>query len=386
MFGAMSYSALQIYWWFIISLLGALLVFMMFVQGGQTLVGQLAKNDTQRKLVINAVGSRWDITFTTLVTFGGAFFASFPLFYATSFSGAYWVWMLILFSFIIQAVSYEYREKARNFLGTKTYDAFLFINGLFAPLLLGAAVGTFFTGAPFKVNFANVAAGKAVTQWVGPLHGLEAVLFFNKNNALANIALGIAVVFLTRVLGNLFVINRVDDEEIVERASKQVRMCTIGFLVFFLFFIGYIFLMKGFDVTSTGEVVRVKYKYFHNFLQWYVLVPFLVGVVLFLYGVFRGAFKKAQGAFWWTSFGTVLVVLSLFFMAGYNHTPYYPSWADLNSSLTIHNSSSSKTTLVVMSYVSLLVPFVLAYIWYAWSQLLHKKFDKSDVEGEESVY
>jgi len=381
MFETMTTEALQNYWWFIISLLGALLLFLMFVQGGQTLVGQLAKNETQRKIIINAIGRRWDLTFTTLVTFGGAFFASFPLFYSTSFGGAYWVWILILFSFIVQAVSYEYRDKVNNFLGTKTYDAFLFANGLLAPILLGAAVGTFFTGSEFTVNFSNVLDGKVISQWTGPAHGLEAAL------NLTNLSLGLAVFFLTRVLGNLFLIHQVADPEIVDNASKWLKKCTIAFLIFFFLFLGLILTKDGFAVDpETGKIFMEPYKYLHNLLQPLNIILFLVGVVLFLYGIYLGSFKKSGNGFWFTGVGTVLVVLVLFFIAGYNNTAFYPSTADLQSSLTIRNASSSRFTLVVMSYVSLLVPFVLAYIWYAWHQLMKKKVDEADVVNDDMSY
>ncbi len=381
MFEAMSTADLQAYWWFIISLLGALLLFLMFVQGGQTLVGQIAKDDTQRQIIINAIGRRWDLTFTTLVTFGGAFFASFPLFYSTSFGGAYWVWMLILFSFIIQAVSYEYRTKLHNLLGTKTYDTFLLINGIVAPVLLGAAVGTFFTGSQFTVQFDNVFDGKIISQWTGPAHGLEAAL------NITNLALGLTVLFLARVLGNLYFINQIDHEEIVDRAAKQLRRCIIGFLVFFFLFLGLILTKEGFAVDpQTGKVYMEKYKYLHNLLQPYILIPFLVGVVLFLWGVYIGSFKKSRNGFWFSGAGTVLVVLALFFMAGYNNTAFYPSTADLQSSLTIHNASSSRFTLVTMSYVSLMVPFVVAYIWYAWHALMKKKVSEDDVTKDDMAY
>ena len=381
MFSAMSLEALQEYWWFIISLLGALLVFLMFVQGGQTLFMQLAKDKTQRDIIINAIGRRWDLTFTTLVTFGGAFFASFPLFYSTSFGGAYWVWILILFSFIVQAVSYEYRNKKANFLGSKTYEWFLFLNGLLAPLLLGTAVGTFFTGSQFIVKFDNVYESGVISQWKGPAHGLEAAL------NIANLSLGLAVLFLTRVLGNLYLIHQVDHDEIIENAAKWTKRCTIGFLVFFFIFLGIILTKEGFAYNpETGQIYLEKYKYLHNLLQWYILLPFLVGVVLFLWGVYLGGWKKSRSAFWIAGLGTVLVVLALFFMAGYNNTAFYPSTADLQSSLTIRNASSSRTTLVTMGYVSLLVPFVLAYIWYAWSQLMRKKVDEADVKNDDMAY
>ncbi len=388
MFEALSTPALQGYWWFIISLLGALLLFLMFVQGGQTLVGQLAKDDTQRKIIINAIGRRWDLTFTTLVTFGGAFFASFPLFYSTSFGGAYWVWILILFSFIVQAVSYEYRDKVHNFLGTKTYDIFLFLNGLLAPILLGAAVGTFFTGSNFTVQFDNVYNSHVISQWTKPTHGLEAIwaTYNGYPSFLVNLSLGLAVFFLTRVLGNLYLIHQVDNEEIKENAAKWLKRCTSAFLVFFLLFLGLILTKEGFAVNpETGEVYLEKYKYLHNLLQPVNLILFLVGLVLFLWGVFKGL-KKDEKAFWFTGAGTVLVVLVLFFIAGYNNTAFYPSVADLQSSLTIHNASSSRFTLVTMSYVSLLVPFVLAYIWYAWSQLMKKKVNEADVSDDDMSY
>ncbi len=389
MFSAMSLEALQAYWWFIISLLGSLLIFLMFVQGGQTLFMQLAKDQTQRDIIINAIGRRWDLTFTTLVTFGGAFFASFPLFYSTSFGGAYWVWIIILFSFIIQAVSYEYRNKASNFLGQKTYEWFLVINGVLAPVLLGAAVATFFTGSEFTVNFSNVYSGKVISQWQNPLHGLEVAIAYKYPliNTIANLSLGLAVLFLTRVLGNLFLIHQIDHQEIIDRAAKQVRKCTIMFLVFFFIFLGIILTKEGFAVDpATGKIYMQKYKYLHNLLQLYVLIPFLVGVVLFLWGIYLGSWKKSGNGFWVSGIGTVLVVLALFFMAGYNNTAFYPSITDLQSSLTIHNASSSRFTLVTMGYVSLMVPFVLAYIWYAWSQLMHKKVDEKDVKEDDMAY
>ena len=381
MFESMSMEALQNYWWFIISLLGALLLFLMFVQGGQTLVGQLAKDETQRQIIINAIGRRWDLTFTTLVTFGGAFFASFPLFYSTSFGGAYWVWILILFSFIVQAVSYEYRAKKNNFLGTKTYDTFLVVNGTLAPILLGAAVGTFFTGSEFTIEFSNVLDGKIISQWTGPAHGLEAAL------NLTNLSLGLTVLFLTRVLGNLYLIHQVDNDEIVQNAANWLKKSTIGFLVFFFLFLGLILTKDGFAVNpETGEIFMEPFKYLHNLLQPLNLILFLIGVVLFLFGIYKGAFQKSRNGIWFTGVGTVLVVLVLFFIAGYNNTAFYPSTADLQSSLTIRNASSSRFTLVVMSYVSLMVPFVLAYIWYTWSQLMKKKVDEADVANDDMAY
>ena len=384
MFENMSHLALQQYWWIIISLLGSLLVFLMFVQGGQTLVSQLAKTSTERKILYNSVGRRWDITFTTLVTFGGAFFASFPLFYSTSFGGAYWVWMLILFSFIIQAVSYEYRTKPKNFLGEKTYNTFLFINGLVATILLGIAVGTFFTGSDFSVDKLRLAesGNNVISQWKGPAHGLEAAL------NLTNLSLGLAIFTLSRILGSLYFINNVDNKVIVHRASQLLKFCSIAFLVFFLLFTRLILTGEGFAVNpETQEVYMEKYKYLHNFIQMpVVLVIFLLGVVGVLAGIYIGAFKKSGKGIWFAGAGTILTVLSIFLLAGFNNTAFYPSTYDLQSSLTIQNASSSKYTLTVMSYVSLLVPFVIAYIWYSWKSLNKKKINEEDIINDDMAY
>jgi len=384
MFENMSHLALQQYWWIIISLLGSFLVFLMFVQGGQTLVSQLAKTDTERKILFNSIGRRWDVTFTTLVTFGGAFFASFPLFYSTSFGGAYWVWMLILFSFIIQAVSYEYRTKPKNFLGEKTYNTFLFINGLVATVLLGIAVGTFFTGSDFSVDRLRLTetGNNVISQWKGPAHGLEAAL------NLTNLCLGLAIFTLSRILGALYFINNIDNKVIVHKASQLLKLCSIAFLVFFLLFTGLILTREGFAVNPvTREVYMENYKYLHNLIQMpVVLVIFLLGVVGVLAGIYMGAFKKSGKGIWFAGAGTILTVFSIFLLAGFNNTAFYPSTYDLQSSLTIQNASSGKYTLTVMSYVSLLVPFVIAYIWYSWKSLNKKKINEEDISNDDMAY
>lgn len=384
MFNNLSYLTLQQYWWIIISVLASLLVFMMFVQGGQTLVWQLAKNQKERSILINSIGRKWDLTFTTLVTFGGAFFASFPLFYSTSFGGAYWVWMLILFSFIIQAVSYEYRTKANNLLGTKTYDIFLIINGVLATVLIGTAVGTFFTGSEFSVDRINITniSDSAISRWETPTHGLEAA--FN----ITSLSLGLAIFFLARVLGLLYFINNIDNDGLVKRASKQLKICSIPFLVFFLLFVGLVLTKDGFAVNPvTKEVFMESFKYFHNLIEMpIVLILFLIGVVGVLYGIFLGAFKISGKGIWFAGLGTVLTVFSIFLLAGFNNTAFYPSTFDLQSSLTIENSSSSKYTLTVMSYVSLLVPFVIAYIWYTWRMLSARKVSEADIANDPMKY
>lgn len=384
MFSNLSYLTLQQYWWIIISVLASLLVFMMFVQGGQTLVWQLAKNQKERSILINSIGRKWDLTFTTLVTFGGAFFASFPLFYSTSFGGAYWVWMLILFSFIIQAVSYEYRTKANNLLGTKTYDIFLIINGVLATVLIGTAVGTFFTGSEFSVDRINITniSDSAISRWETPTHGLEAA--FN----ITSLSLGLAIFFLARVLGLLYFINNIDNDGLVKRASKQLKICSIPFLVFFLLFVGLVLTKDGFAVNPvTKEVFMESFKYFHNLIEMpIVLIMFLIGVVGVLYGIFLGAFKISGKGIWFAGLGTVLTVFSIFLLAGFNNTAFYPSTFDLQSSLTIENSSSSKYTLTVMSYVSLLVPFVIAYIWYTWRMLSARKVSEADIANDPMKY
>jgi len=374
MFESMELSSLQQYWWIIISILGAALVFLLFVQGGQTLLFQVAKNDTERSLLINTLGRKWELTFTTLVTFGGAFFASFPLFYSTSFGGAYWVWMLILFGFIVQAVSYEFRSKIGNFLGKRTYEIFLFANGLLATVLLGAAVSTFFTGSAFTVDEYNL------SKWDLPTHGLEAA--FN----IQNLCLGLAVFFLSRMLGAMYFINTIQHEQIIERSKKQVLWNGLIFVVFFLSFLGMLLTQEGYTVNNS--IVSLEaYKYLHNLLAMpIVLVMFLIGVVLVLLAWFRSFTKAINRAFWCASTGVVLVVLALFFIAGFNNTSFYPSYTHLQSSLTIYNASSSHYTLTVMSYVSLFVPVVILYIALAWKSLAKKKIDTTELENNSHVY
>lgn len=379
-----TYIFLQHYWWFIISLLGALLVFLLFVQGGQTLIYTLGKTDMERTMIVNALGRKWEFTFTTLVTFGGAFFASFPLFYSTSFGGAYWVWMAILFCFVVQAVSYEYRSKPNNFLGHKTFEVFLFINGLFGTVLLGTAVGTFFTGSQFsvaKINLTNI-SNPVISSWETPWHGLEAAL------NLHNVALGLAVFFLARVLAILYFMNHINHPEIFARSRKHLLYNAIPFLVFFLTFVIWLFIREGFAVNpTTGDVFMQKHKYLLNLIQMpVVLVLFLGGVVLVLWGIAKSLAKPYTKGIWFTGIGTVLTVLSLFLIAGYNNTAYYPSTFNLQHSLTIFNSSSSKFTLTVMSFVSLLIPFVAAYIWYAWKSINVKKIDEEEMKNETHVY
>jgi cytochrome d ubiquinol oxidase subunit II len=379
MFENLSHLALQQYWWLIIAVLGAILVFMMFVQGGQTLIRQIASDETERSMLINTIGKKWDLTFTTLVTFGGAFFASFPLFYSTSFGGAYWVWMLILFSFIIQAVSYEFRTKPENLLGKKTYDTFLLINGVLGTILIGAAVGTFFTGSEFSVDKMRIAGGgesNIISQWENTTRGLEAAL------NITNLALGLSVFFLARILGLLYFMNSIKDESIYEKSRKHLLYNTIPFLVLFLLFVGLILTKDGFAVNpNTKEVFMEPFKYLHNLIQMpLVLIIFLIGVVLVLTGIFMGFVKKSIYGIWYTGAGTMAVVLALFLIAGYNNTAFYPSTFDLQSSLTIENSSSSHYTLTAMSYVSLMVPFIIAYIAYAWKSLTNKKIDRQEIE------
>lgn len=388
----MDYAFLQQYWWFIISLLGGLLVFLLFVQGGQSMIFSLAKTEQHRFLLVNALGRKWEYTFTTLVTFGGAAFASFPLFYSTSFGGAYWVWMAILFCFVIQAVSYEFQSKPGNTFGKNTYRWFLFLNGLLGTFLLGVAVATFFTGSEFLVNKGNIIIlsplvdpkDLVISGWQNPLHGLEALGNFR------NWCLGLAVFFLSRTLACLFFINRMKDQELVERSRKFLLYNALPFVVFFLAFVIWTFLSEGFAVNPETKVVFLeKYKYFFNLVEMpFVGIVFLLGVVAVLYGVIRSLFDKSfeQGIFY-SGVGTVLTVCCLFLITGLNNTAYYPStYGDMQSSLTIQNSSSSEFTLTAMAYVSILVPFVLGYIIYAWRALEKKKFDGKDLKKDGHVY
>ncbi len=376
MFEALSLLSLQQYWWLIVSLLGALFVFLMFVQGGETLLFSIAKNEQEKSLLVNTLGRKWEFTFTTLVTFGGAFFASFPLFYSTSFGGAYWVWLAILISFVIQAVSYEFRKKPNNFLGAKTYEIFLFINGLLGPLLVGTAVGTFFNGAMFKLDDMN-----HVT-WGTSFRGLEAVLTFH------NLALGLAVLFLARILGLLYFMNSVDNKTIVERSQKALLLNTIPFLVFFLYFVIALLFKDGYAYNSETGVVSVEsYKYLHNLLALPVnTLLLLIGVVGVLWGIGSTILKGGTKGVWFAGGGTVLTVWALLILAAFNNTCFYPSIFDMQSSLHIVKASSSKFTLVAMSYVSLFVPFVLAYIWYAWKSMNNKPISTEELEQEHHSY
>ena len=379
------YLFLQHYWWFIGSLLGAILVFLLFVQGGNSMVYCLGRTEQERRMIMNSTGRKWEFTFTTLVTFGGAFFASFPLFYSTSFGGAYWLWMIILFSFVLQAVSYEFQSKEGNLLGKKTYRAFLIANGIIGPLLLGGAVATFFTGSDFLINKNNMANElmPVISQWGNGWHGLDAL-----TNPWVWV-LGLAVFFLSRVLGILYIMNNINDENLRSRGSVQLIGNAVPFVVLFVIFLVYVVIKDGYAVDSaTGVIVMEPYKYLHNLLEmWYVLLTLLVGVVLVLFGVIRTVVSKSYiGGIWPVGIGVILAVLALLLCAGWNDTAYYPSTADLQSSLTITNSSSSLFTLRTMAYVSILVPFVLAYIIYAWRQIDSKKIDAEEMTREEHLY
>ena len=390
MFETFSHILLQQYWWIIVSLLGAILVFLMFVQGGQTLIYTIGKTEDERSVLVNLLGRKWELTFTTLVTFGGAFFASFPLFYSTSFGGAYWVWMLILVAFVVQAVSYEYRSKPNNFLGQRTFENLLFINGLLGTILIGTAVATFFTGSEFsvdKLNLTKLTGNQmpVISEWKGLANGLEAA--FN----LQNLSLGLTVFFLSRVLALLYFMNRLRNAEMMERVKKQLLINSIPFVVFFLTFAVWLILSSGFAVDpATGLVSMEPFKYLHNLLAMpIVAVLFLLGVVMVLVGIIRPitCFTKCgTKGIWLSGIGTILTVFSLLLLAGFNNTAYYPSTFDLQSSLTIQNSSSSHYTLTIMSYVSLFVPFVIAYIWYAWRSIDNKKIDIEEINAETHVY
>lgn len=375
-----TYSFLQQYWWFLVSLLGALLVFLMFVQGANSLIFSLGHTAEERRMVINSTGRKWELTFTTLVTFGGAFFASFPLFYSTSFGGAYWLWMIILFSFVLQAVSYEFQNKLGNFLGPKTFQWCLIINGVVGPLLLGGAVATFFNGSNFIIEKNNLVDVEGVTpiisSWANASHGLDALL------DPWNLVFGLAVFFLARILGILYVMNNVNSENIRSRGSVRLIGVTVPFLLLFVAFLVRTLLKDGYAYNpETGVIFLEPMKYLHNLLDmWYLVAIILVGVVLLLYAIVKTVVSKTYiGGIWPAGVGVVLVVLSLLLCAGWNNTAYYPSNIDLQSSLTIANSCSSEFTLRTMAVVSLLIPFVLAYIAYAWWSLDKKKIDKTDV-------
>ena len=380
----MTYSFLQHYWCFVVALLGALLVFLLFVQGANSVARSLGWTDEGRRLVYNSTGRKWEFTFTTLVTFGGAFFASYPLFYSTSFGGAYWLWMLILFTFVMQAVSYEFQNKIGNFLGPRTFQFCLTLNGIVGPLLLGGAVATFFEGSNFIVEKNNMIDATALTpiisRWTNASHGLDALL-----NPWV-LVFGFAVVFLARVLGILYIINNVDDEDIRSRGSVRLVGAAIPFVILFVAYLVHLLVKDGFAYTDEGVIFMAQFKYLHNLLEmWYLLVTLLIGVVLVLYGIGRTITSpKYISGIWPAGIGTILAVLALLLTSAWNHTAYYPSTADLQSSLTMVNSCSSEFTLRTMFYVSLLVPFVLAYIVYAWRAIDKKKLTKEEIKTEHS--
>ena len=375
MFENLSIEALQAYWWIIVSLLGSILVFLMFVQGGQSLLRTVAKTEDEKVLVLNTIGTKWEFTFTTLVTFGGAFFEAFPLFYSTSFGGAYWVWILLLFSFIVQAVSYEFRSKPGNFVGSSVYEWFLIANGVIAPLVVGAAVGTFFTGSQFSVNDMNL------SRWMCAGHGLEALL------NTTNVMLGATILLLSRQLGAMYLINSLDNEAIVYRAKRQIRYEAIPFLVLAVLFVLQIVISKGFSVDEHGVVSMVQFKYLTNLIQMpVVLILFLIGLVGIILGIFVSVFKNNPVAFWITGLSSISLAMSLFMLVGFNGTAYYPSTFNIQQSLTLQNSSSSHYTLTAMSYVSLFVPFVLAYIIYVWKEMNKKQLTTEMMKEEDHKY
>lgn len=371
MIGSLDTAILQQIWWIIAATVGSLFLFLTFVQGGQTLLWQVAKTETEKALVINSLGRKWELTFTTLVLFGGALFAAFPLFYATSFGGAYWVWILILFTFIVQAVSYEFRKKPSNLLGAKVYEIFLFINGSVGILLIGAAVGTFFTGSNFTLNLFNQVS------WTHPLRGLEAAF------SLFNLSLGLFLVFNARVLGSMYLINNIDFALAPEMEQRLRRACLVNLvcaLPFLLYVLASLLLMQGFSFDENGVVSLVSGKYLANLLAMpTVLVLLLAGLVLVIWGVILTSFLGGFRGIWFGGLGTVLVGLAVFFTAGFNNTPFYPSKADLQSSLTIFNASSSHYTLTAMTYVAFVIPLVLAYIAYVWYLMDGRKIGVEDI-------
>lgn len=376
MFDTLSYLTLQQYWWFIASLLGALFVFMTFVQGGQTLLYTLGKTEDQRDVIINTLGLKWELTFTTLVLFGGGLFAAFPLFYATSFGGAYYVWVGVLFCFIIQAVAYEYRKKPNNFFGEKTYEFFLFINGSLGIILIGIAVGTLFTGGNFIVNDMHL------SHWTKSSYGLEAALNF------FNVAFGLMLFFLARLLAALYFMDTIDDENIILRARTVIKYETWIFLILFLYVAGSILTMQGYNYDPKTFVVSVEsMKFLHNFIALPIVAGMLIfGMLSLLVGLFLGMFTKSDKGIWPAGVGVVMVVLSLFLVLGYNHTAFYPSLADMQSSLTIQNSSGSKYTLTAMGYVSLMVPFILGYIIVVWRAMTRKKMSVDEIKNSPEHY
>jgi len=379
----MSYTFLQNYWWCLIALLGGLLVFLMFVQGANLHLVNKSLNDLQKRMVVNSTGRKWELAFTTLVTFGGAFFASFPLFYSTSFGGAYWVWMLLLVTFVFQAVSYEFLNKKENLLGVKGFRIALVANGFLAPLIVGTAVGTFFTGSNFIVNKTAIMdlSSPVISYWTTGWRGLEALA---QPHA---VLLGLTLVGLTTILGAQYLLNNIEDSDLEGKMRKTIKFAALPFLVCFLVWAGMLLVKEGFAVDSAGTVFMEKFKYLHNLLQMpAVLAMLLVGVVLVLASIWMGGFTKSRRAIWAGGIGTVLTVMSVFFLAGFNGTAYYPSNADLQSSLTLANSCSSQYTLFVMSCVSLLIPFVLAYIIYAWRAMDKKKITEKEIKVSQDIY
>ena len=369
-------SLLQHYWWFLIALLGALLVFLMFVQGGQALLYDLGRTEEERNLMVNSLGRKWELTFTTLVTFGGAFFASFPLFYSTSFGGATYVWMAILFCFVLQAVAYEYRRKPANVFGEKTFNIFLMINGILGPLLIGTAVGTLFTGAEFTVDRLNLAGeggGAVISQWTSPWHGLEAVANWR------NVLLGVCITLLALTLAAQYLMNDIADETLRQRAARRMRQVSVAFVILFVVWLVALLLADGATADASGVIALEPYKYLHNLLELpYVAVVLIVGVVAVLWSI-RLGWNSSRRAIWFGGAGSILAVLSLLLLAGWNQTAYYPSLSDLQSSLTIANSSSSLFTLRVMAWVSLFIPVVVAYIWYVWRALNRQPLTREEL-------
>ena len=379
----MTYEFLQNYWWFLVALLGGLLVALMFVQGANIHLVNRRLDAVQKRMILNATGRKWELTFTTLVTFGGAFFASFPLFYSTSFGGAYWVWVLLLVTFVFQAVSYEFQNKKGNLLGVKGFRIALLANGVLAPFLVGTAVGTFFTGSPFTVDKAAIAnpASPVISTWQSPWHGLEAL---GQGHA---VLLGLTVVSLAIILGALYILNNVDDHDVRRQMRGTLKIAAVPFLLFFVAWFVILMLKDGFSVGTDGVVSMEPYKYLQNLLhQWWLSALFAAGLLLVLAGLYIGVFTKLRRGFWFAFPGTVLVVMTVFFLAGFNGTAYYPSLTDLQSSLTIRNSSSSYFTLKVMSWVSLLIPFVVAYIAFAWRAMDHRKITREEIEKTRHKY
>lgn len=376
-----TYEFLQHYWWFLIALLAGLLIFLSFVQGGNALIFLVGKKEDERQLIVNSTGRKWELTFTTLVTFGGAFFASFPLFYSTSFGGAYWVWILILITFVLQAVSYEFQSKAGNILGKNTFRAFLTINGCLGPLLIGTAVGTFFTGSNFIVNKDAVmdVGSPTISRWCSSWHGLEAV------TVPFNVEFGLMVMFLSITLGALYMINNISDENVNKRLRKSIIFSFIGFLIFFIAVVINFIVMEGFAVDENGVVSMEKGKYINNYLEMpLVMAMLLIGAILLVVAVALTLFKKGYNrGIWFAGPGTILAVISLFLIVGYNGTAYYPSVADIQDSLTLSNSCSSEFTLKTMAIVSLIIPFVVAYIAYFWRQMDKKSITKEELENSE---